>query len=424
MQVYLVDPRTLQVAELSADRYWAAQFRPLASAERLEEFTVLDITPVTIAPITGAALRRKQHNHRGRRGRRGNGDSLDSDTAGGDASSSARSLSGGGSGAGAGAGAAAAGGGKTAGSKRKAAGDADRDDAASTRASTAAASSKLAGGFTGGVSLAGGSVQFNGAMSVASTVSGGPKGKFLLADAEVMRTRDMGVSDARYVVRTHLGNLLRPGDTVRYVAVHIKWLACCYTGLPACPPQVLGYDLSSAVYNEADAEAAAAGGRSRTKGTAGRAFGGAGALELPDVVLVRKCYPRRGAASSSEPWRDGDASTASVQGGGGGGKGGRAATAGSRSVGSAAEAAAAIAAQAQASGSGAAKQRVWKLRRFQDVVPTREPEFQRKGDADRAQVIRIGNQFVLSSFSNTAYFRRSTNRSCGNWRRIRRCVPP
>ena len=63
-----------------------------------------------------------------------------------------------------------------------------------------------AGGFTGGVSLAGGNVQFNGAQSVASTVTGGRGGRLLLADAEVVRARDLGESEDRFVVRTHLGN--------------------------------------------------------------------------------------------------------------------------------------------------------------------------------------------------------------------------
>ena len=53
------------------------------------------------------------------------------------------------------------------------------------------------------MSLLGGSVQFNGAASsVASTVTGGPRGRLLLADAEVMRVRDLGSAEARFTVRT------------------------------------------------------------------------------------------------------------------------------------------------------------------------------------------------------------------------------
>jgi hypothetical protein len=186
---------------------------------------------VTIAPISGAALRRKL----GGRGSRAS-------ASGGEASDAA---------------AAAA-----AGKRRRGVGPAadDDDDKASTHAASSidGRSRRSAGGFTGPVSLAGGAIQFNGgggASSIASTVTGGLKGKSLLADAEVMRTRDLGVTDTRYagsgsgggpctfitplvappphhsfLVRTHLGNVIRPGDAV------------------------LGYDLSSGVWNDADAE--------------------------------------------------------------------------------------------------------------------------------------------------------------------------
>lgn len=70
---------------------------------------------------------------------------------------------------------------------------------------------------------------------------------FVVADVEVARVSDFGVNDTTFIVRSHLGALLQAGDTVK------------------------GYDLSTAN------------------------FGTAWYLqkeELPDVVLVRKVFPR------------------------------------------------------------------------------------------------------------------------------------
>lgn len=69
-----------------------------------------------------------------------------------------------------------------------------------------------------------------------------------MADVEVARASDFGVNDTTFQVRTHLGGVLTAGDTVK------------------------GYDLSSAIF-----------GSSQTYSLKN---------ELPDLVLVRKVYPR------------------------------------------------------------------------------------------------------------------------------------
>ncbi|KAJ8569092.1 hypothetical protein ON010_g6171 [Phytophthora cinnamomi] len=74
------------------------------------------------------------------------------------------------------------------------------------------------------------------------------KSKFVVADVEVARASDFGVNDTTFQVRTHLGGVLTAGDTVK------------------------GYDLSSAIF-----------GSSQTYSLKN---------ELPDLVLVRKVYPR------------------------------------------------------------------------------------------------------------------------------------
>lgn len=38
-------------------------------------------------------------------------------------------------------------------------------------------------------------------------------GRFALAEATVAREADFGVNDQTYVIRTHLGNVLKPGMT-------------------------------------------------------------------------------------------------------------------------------------------------------------------------------------------------------------------
>ncbi|TDH68952.1 hypothetical protein CCR75_004320 [Bremia lactucae] len=72
--------------------------------------------------------------------------------------------------------------------------------------------------------------------------------KSIVADVEVARASDFGVNDTTFYIRTHLGGVLAAGDTVK------------------------GYDLSSAVF-----------GASQTYSLQ---------TELPELVLVRKIYPR------------------------------------------------------------------------------------------------------------------------------------
>ncbi|KAG7397535.1 ribosome-binding protein [Phytophthora boehmeriae] len=81
-----------------------------------------------------------------------------------------------------------------------------------------------------------------------STSGRGRKSKFVVADVEVARESDFGVNDTTFHVRTHLGAVLSAGDTVK------------------------GYDLSSANF-----------GTSQTYYLK---------EDLPDLVLVRKVYPR------------------------------------------------------------------------------------------------------------------------------------
>lgn len=77
-----------------------------------------------------------------------------------------------------------------------------------------------------------------------------PAGRFQLAEAQVARLVDFGRNDTVLITRTHLGNLLKPGDTC------------------------LGYDLAGANLCDPELE------RYRQ-------------LQLPDVVLVRKSYAER-----------------------------------------------------------------------------------------------------------------------------------
>jgi NMD protein affecting ribosome stability and mRNA decay len=343
--VSLLDPRSLQLAEVNGEKFWADPFRPIVTGKSLEEFLVLDVTPVTIAPLQAAALRRRAGGGGGGGGRRARAAAAQSARERAAERTGGEVVGGGG------------GGGGLAGSKRRESGD---DDAASTFGASSAAGGKSGGGFTGAVSLLGGSVQFNGAVSsVASTVTGGPRGRLLLADAEVIRVRDLGASEARFTVRTHMGNLLKAGD------------------------RVLGYDLTRAVFNDTDADSAAVGGKHAKKGATGRAA----KFDLPDVVLVRKAPPRSREAEAREMDAElaeaertsaraagvaagtvGSAMDAELLGGGGGAPTGEALAA----------------AAAAAAARRAAKARIWRLKRLDDVVPTVHADMTHRGDAERA----------------------------------------
>uniref|UniRef100_K3X9M7 60S ribosomal export protein NMD3 n=1 Tax=Globisporangium ultimum (strain ATCC 200006 / CBS 805.95 / DAOM BR144) TaxID=431595 RepID=K3X9M7_GLOUD len=76
--------------------------------------------------------------------------------------------------------------------------------------------------------------------------------KTRLAEMEVVRNADFGVNDTRYTTTCHLANLFHVGDTA------------------------LGYDLTTAVFNDNDLEPLEQAG-----------------ITLPDVILVKKQFPRR-----------------------------------------------------------------------------------------------------------------------------------
>jgi nonsense-mediated mRNA decay protein 3 len=87
----------------------------------------------------------------------------------------------------------------------------------------------------------------NAAFQVAAGAGGS---KFCLAEVQIAKSSDLGVNDTQYTVMTHLGNLLRPGDTV------------------------MGYDVSATNIND-----------NNIKGLKNR--------DLPEVILIRKTYPNR-----------------------------------------------------------------------------------------------------------------------------------
>ncbi|WPH04625.1 60s ribosomal export protein nmd3 [Acrodontium crateriforme] len=84
---------------------------------------------------------------------------------------------------------------------------------------------------------------------------GPERGRFLLAEATVVRASDLGNNDTTYYVRTHLGNILHPGDSA------------------------MGYHLSGTQFNNEAFDAI-----QDSKQYAGM---------LPDVVLVKKHYAGR-----------------------------------------------------------------------------------------------------------------------------------
>ena len=100
--------------------------------------------------------------------------------------------------------------------------------------------------------------------------SGPVKGKFVLADAQVVRASGsgatagdedgMGGGDGIFHTRTHLGAILQPGDTV------------------------LGFHISRANYNS-------------------DAFEALDQSRVPDVVLVKKTYPNRRKKSKPRNWK-------------------------------------------------------------------------------------------------------------------------
>ncbi|KAJ3006226.1 UNVERIFIED_CONTAM: hypothetical protein HDU68_004205 [Siphonaria sp. JEL0065] len=87
--------------------------------------------------------------------------------------------------------------------------------------------------------------------------------QFGLATAEIAKTKDLGTT---YIVRTHLGNILRPGD------------------------HVLGYDLRNANFNDENWEKFAAKGGKNTG-------------NIPDIVLVKKSYPNARKKIKNRNWK-------------------------------------------------------------------------------------------------------------------------
>lgn len=93
---------------------------------------------------------------------------------------------------------------------------------------------------------------------------GPSKGRFLLAEATVARASDLGLNNTTYFVRTHLGGVLHPGDSV------------------------LGYHLGGANFNDPHFEALEKSSQHASR--------------IPDVVLVKKHYARK-KKSKSRTWR-------------------------------------------------------------------------------------------------------------------------
>ncbi|KAF2152314.1 nonsense-mediated mRNA decay protein 3 [Myriangium duriaei CBS 260.36] len=84
---------------------------------------------------------------------------------------------------------------------------------------------------------------------------GPAKNRWVLADCTVARSSDLGVNDTTYLCRTHLGNVLHPGDTV------------------------MGYMMTGTQFNNPEFDAIEESKQYSST--------------IPDVVLVKKSYPRR-----------------------------------------------------------------------------------------------------------------------------------
>jgi len=93
---------------------------------------------------------------------------------------------------------------------------------------------------------------------------GAQKGKWLLAEATVARAADLGSNDKTYYTRTHLGNVLHPGDSV------------------------MGYMLTGSNFNNPQFEALEESNSY--------------ASLIPDVMLVKKFYARK-RKSTNRNWR-------------------------------------------------------------------------------------------------------------------------
>lgn len=84
--------------------------------------------------------------------------------------------------------------------------------------------------------------------------------KFQLAEVQVARKSDFGRNDTTFYTRTHLGYILKVGDTA------------------------LGYDVSTAIFNDADLAPL----KNRS---------------IPEIILVKKTYPERRTKRRQRHWR-------------------------------------------------------------------------------------------------------------------------
>ncbi|KAJ1975633.1 ribosome-binding protein [Dimargaris xerosporica] len=89
---------------------------------------------------------------------------------------------------------------------------------------------------------------------------GPTRGKLMLADVTVARASDLGTNDTTFLVRSHLGHLLNPGD------------------------HCLGYDLTTCNFNNDHFDQLDAG-------------------RIPDVVIVKKHYPGRRKKTKRRTWK-------------------------------------------------------------------------------------------------------------------------
>ncbi|OZJ04343.1 hypothetical protein BZG36_02381 [Bifiguratus adelaidae] len=89
---------------------------------------------------------------------------------------------------------------------------------------------------------------------------GPTRGRYVLADVEVARSTDFGKNDTTFITRTHLGALLKAGDTA------------------------MGYDISRSNFNDDN-------------------FDAMDRAALPDVILVKKSYPVHRKKNKTRQWK-------------------------------------------------------------------------------------------------------------------------
>jgi len=258
---YAVDPCSVQVGDINMERYGKEPFLAIMSANQLTEYVVYDVVPITITAADAAKGQVQQR--RKRVSRRNKGRQLSAINESEDVIFSAHDAS------------------SVAGSAAQ--GGADQSTVAS-RAASAIASLASGKKFSKNMGLAmarsvASSGLVSGKSSVATTVSGGPRGRYLLADITVGPVAGAD-PDAIITIRSHLGHVLKPGDIA------------------------LGYDLKHAVYKDAhddeDTMVMTGGKKGKSKGkgkgnkgTKGRHAQRGADEDMPDVVLVRKKYEKR-----------------------------------------------------------------------------------------------------------------------------------